>query len=92
MPNHFHGIIVIEQRAWNATTVTAGSPKGTERGSLPAIIQNFKSVSTRRINQFEQTSGRRVWQEDYYEHIVRNATDMERIRRYIAANPSQWRG
>jgi REP element-mobilizing transposase RayT len=63
---------------------------GTQPGSLAAIVQNFKSVSARRINQARGTSGRRVWQEDYYEHIVRDADDMDRIRRYIAANPSRW--
>lgn len=32
----------------------------------------------------------RLWQRNYYEHIIRSDRDLERIRNYIAANPSQW--
>ena len=32
----------------------------------------------------------RLWQRNYYEHIVRNDNDLDRIRQYIAANPSRW--
>lgn len=31
-----------------------------------------------------------IWQRNYYEHIVRNQTDYERIAGYILANPSNW--
>jgi REP element-mobilizing transposase RayT len=90
MPDHMHGIIVIE-RAVSDRSQPPSEPRGTRPGSLPAIVQNFKSVSTRRINQFYNTPNRRVWQEDYYERIVRGASAMNRIRRYIAANPARWR-
>ena len=32
----------------------------------------------------------RLWQRNYYKHIVRNDNDLDRIRRYIAGNPSRW--
>jgi len=32
----------------------------------------------------------RLWQRNYYEHIVRNGDDMSRIREYIRKNPAQW--
>jgi putative transposase len=30
------------------------------------------------------------WQRDYYEHVMRNEKDLERIREYIANNPARW--
>ena len=29
-----------------------------------------------------------VWQRNFYEHIIRNETEMDRIRHYIINNPS----
>jgi REP element-mobilizing transposase RayT len=30
------------------------------------------------------------WQRNYYEHIIRNQPDHERIANYIATNPVNW--
>jgi REP element-mobilizing transposase RayT len=46
-------------------------------------------VSTKRINEQRGTPGAVVWQRDYYEHIIRGAASLARIRQYIA-NPSRW--
>ena len=32
----------------------------------------------------------RVWQRNYYEHIIRNETELDRITRYIESNPARW--
>jgi putative transposase len=32
----------------------------------------------------------KFWQDNYYEHIIRNEVEMDRIRQYIANNPLQW--
>ena len=32
----------------------------------------------------------RLWQRNYYEHIIRGQADYERIANYIAANPAKW--
>ncbi|MFV9506215.1 MAG: transposase [Oscillochloridaceae bacterium umkhey_bin13] len=91
MPDHMHGIIVLQGQPVPCTMKTSKGPAGTHPGSIPAIVQNFKSVTARQINRANGTPGRRVWQEDYYEHIIRNEDTFERIRCYIQANPSQWR-
>ena len=65
-------------------------PHGTAPGSLNAIIQNYKSVSTRRINTLRDSPGQPLWQRNYYEHIIRSADDWSRIHVYIQANPAQW--
>jgi putative transposase len=53
-------------------------------------MQNFKSVSTRKINQINRSAGTPVWQRNYHERIIRDETALQNIRRYIAANPSKW--
>ncbi len=55
---------------------------------LGKIVRAFKAVTTRRIHQAQCcTFG---WQRGYYDHIIRNAADLERIRRYIENNPLRW--
>lgn len=91
MPDHLHGIIILTGQPGPSRAEHSDRPAGTQPGSLAAIVQNFKSVASRRINQANGTPGRRVWQEDYYERIVRDEAALERIRHYIRANPSEWR-
>jgi REP element-mobilizing transposase RayT len=63
---------------------------GTQPGSVAAVVQNFKSVVTRKINRIRATPGEPVWQRDYYEHIIRDEGELSRIREYIVNNPLQW--
>lgn len=83
MPNHVHGIIVITGRgeALSATDDASplregGGPRGAAPGSLAAIIQNVKAVSARRINALRGSPGARVWQRNYYEHVIRNDREL----------------
>ncbi|MBD2127800.1 transposase [Microcoleus sp. ZQ-A2] len=64
-------------------------PRGTQSGSIGAIIQNFKSVATRRVNRITRNSGT-LWQRNYHEEIIRNEKAYENIRRYIVENPLSW--
>lgn len=66
------------------------APTGTVPGSLSAIIQNFKSVSTRRVNLIRQVRGLPIWQRNFYEHIIRDEGEYQRIAAYIRDNPSRW--
>jgi len=59
-------------------------------GSIPTIIRSFKSAVTKRINELRQTPGAKLWQRNYWEHIVRNEPELNRIREYIQNNPTQW--
>jgi REP element-mobilizing transposase RayT len=58
--------------------------------SLGAIIQAYKSTTARWINSLRRTTGAPVWQRYYYEHIVRDAPEMNRNRQYIQENPQHW--
>ena len=99
MPNHVHGIIVIN--GWMATISSPSvgarhvsplqkpsNPRGFKRGSIGAIVASFKSAATRRIGREHNVTG--IWQRNYYEHIIRNHQDWDRIHRYIESNPSMW--
>ncbi len=64
-------------------------PAPTKHG-LPEIVRAFKTFSSRRINEMQNTSGAKLWQRNYYEHIIRNTGDLNRIRKYIQNNPRKW--
>ncbi|WP_457651856.1 transposase [Rhodocaloribacter sp.] len=68
----------------------AGRTGPVKRKPLGRLIGAFKTVSTKRINEIRGTPGAVLWQRDFYEHIVRDAADLRRIRAYIAANPARW--
>jgi putative transposase len=57
---------------------------------LPEIVRQFKTFSARRINELRGTPGTPVWQRNYYEHIIRNESSLNRIRQYIAENLARW--
>lgn len=94
MPDHVHGILIIGRRdpAPPIETDAMGDydPRGPAPGSVGAIVGSFKAGVTRRINLIRSTPGAMFWQRNYYEHVVRNLADLERIRRYIAENPLRW--
>lgn len=94
MPNHLHGIIVLHRHGQYLGDVDlrpGSPPAGPMSGSLGAIINQVKSTSARRINRLRGLTGAPVWQRDYHDHIVRNESDLDRIRAYIEDNPARWR-
>jgi putative transposase len=54
------------------------------------MVGSFKSAAARRINMLRGTRGAPVWQRGFYEHVVRDEEDLDRIRGYIEANPQRW--
>ena len=90
MPNHIHGIIIShndEDVGTSCRDVSNEQPRLRAK-SLGAIINQIKSVSTKRI----QAAGFPDfgWQSGYYDHIIRDRKDLDRIREYIVGNPFQW--
>lgn len=99
MPNHVHGLIVITRDdVDHIVGATHGSPlpthptrpNGPKRHSLGAIIGQFKSAVTRRINRLPNAPGHPIWQRNYYEHILRNEESLNQMRAYVASNPVKW--
>src|SRR5919108_4995307 len=87
MPNHLHGIVMIRPVG---ATGRSPSLSGPLKRSLGACVAGFKSAVTTRINQLCVTPGLRIWQRNYYEHIIRDEESLNRIRQYILDNPAGW--
>jgi putative transposase len=99
MPNHFHGTIFIV----GATLVVARLVVSLDRAgtrpapTLGAMVGAFKSITTHEyILGVKQSGwppfGGKLWRRNYYEHILRDQPDYERIANYIAINPAKWDG
>lgn len=61
-----------------------------QRKPVGRLIGAFKTVSTKRVNELRQTSGGKLWQRNYWEHVVRNEPELNHLREYIQTNPAQW--
>lgn len=92
MPNHIHGIIIIERRDTACCVPTMEDRKFREMnpGSLSVIVRSFKSAVTKGTNELRKDKSAPIWQKNYYEHIIRNEMDLFYIRRYIELNPLKW--
>jgi len=97
MPDHVHAIIELyphhkspraepEEPNWIATRRFA-QPASQ---SLQSLIGQFKSRVTKQVHVLRRRSGISVWQPGFYDHIVRDQYDLNRIRRYISDNPIRW--
>lgn len=69
---------------------------GEHMGSpLPRLVQWVKTMTTNEYirgvkeRDWPAFSGR-LWQRNYYEHIVRDDEELNQVRQYIWSNPEQW--
>jgi REP element-mobilizing transposase RayT len=87
MPNHIRGIIILGDVVGATWWVAlpgqqvshANRPTGPQSTSLGAIIGQFKSMVTKRINERRGIPGLPVWQRNYHEHIIRGG-ELEHLR------------
>lgn len=106
MPNHIHGIIEIFDVYNQSVGVFRDTPLRdrtindnaiyhakfeSPSNNLGAIVRGYKSAVTKRINQISQTPGTKIWQRNYYDHIIRNEQSLHQIREYIKYNPKNWK-
>ncbi|MEM7797793.1 MAG: transposase [Chloroflexota bacterium] len=88
MPNHIHAILWITTS--DVTADTPASPK-VEPGSAGAAVGTFKSTTTRQLRGKHNFSpDLAVWQRGYYDRIIRDEAELNRIREYIDLNPVRW--
>lgn len=107
MPNHFHGIIEIDESVGAIPNGMAGAihelplpsprPESSERRrterrrmTLPLVVGYFKMNAAKRIHQNQDSANLRIWQRNYYEHIIRNEQEYRRIHVYIESNVDHW--
>lgn len=120
MPNHFHGIIIINgspivgaipcnrpvlsnnhpdpngmiPMGENGVSVKGENMVSPLRG-LGRYISWFKRMTTneyiRGVKSEKWTPfERKLWQRNYYEHVIRDENELNRIRKYIGDNTAQW--
>ncbi len=63
--------------------------------TLGDVVARFKTYTTRLYGAGVRAQGwppfeGRLWQRNYYEHIIRNERELVAIRAYIQNNPMQW--
>lgn len=80
MPDHFHGIIIIEKT----------TKPDKKNYSLSEMIRGFKTFSSKQINLELNDNPKFKWQKSFYDRIIRNEKELFRIRRYIVNNPLKW--
>ncbi len=98
MPNHIHGIVIIEKNdgndcrdvACNVSTrvidkkMSSISPK---TNSLSTTIRSYKSAVSKSVHEFYPDF---AWQSRFHDRIIRDNDELNRIRKYIVNNPHNW--
>ena len=90
MPNHIHILITISAGGTSNPRGSAEAFKQPVLGSIPTIVRSYKAAVTQRILAMRDAPVPEVWHHNYYEHVVRNENEREKIFRYVIANPAQW--
>ena len=106
MPNHVHGIIIIDKpdderndghddgrddESHSPSPSPPSPPKnrfGPQSKNLASIVRGFKIGITKNARQNDSNF---KWQPRFYDHIIRNNIEYQRIRKYIINNPLKWK-
>jgi REP element-mobilizing transposase RayT len=102
MPNHFHGILkivgvtLVVARNVGIAENQIGQPQGiAPTKTIGDMMDAYKSITT--VNYIRgvktlnwQPFNGKLWQRNYWEHIIRNEQSYQRISEYIINNPKEW--
>ncbi|MBN2103028.1 hypothetical protein JW835_03205 [bacterium] len=100
MPNHVHGILIINNHVGvqnvgvqdfeplQNTHLKMNRYQHIIPKSIGSIIRGFKIGVTKSLRQ--QIKIKHVRQRNFYEHIIRNDDELNKIREYINYNPLKW--
>lgn len=105
MPNHIHFIITLCDHYNNTGNISIanGIPnyqqteyeikyyrKQRRKMLIPKILGKFKMQTSKQMNILRNTPGKKNWQPDYHDHVIRNNDEYKRIIHYIKNNPQNW--
>ena len=95
MPNHLHGIIIIKENnnVENNYVVTehcSVTTRNTRKnyGLLSKIVKSYKNAVTGELKKYSIYKS--VWQRSFYDRIIRDDEELNKIRQYIIDNPLKW--
>ena len=80
MPDHIHLLIIID-RPFDGGEINGG--QGADRPTLNDIVRSVKVMVRKEI-------GYSIFQNSFYDHIIRNEQDLYETRKYIENNPLKW--
>ena len=85
MPNHIHGILIVNEK---------GGAPARDGPTSGQIVGSFKSKCVVEYMKYclkeNDEEIWKIWQRNYYEHIIRDKKELAQIRHYILENPSKW--
>ncbi len=82
MPDHIHAILHL--------TSPSRQVSGPTVSDIMRVYKSITSVSWIRYNKGQQMMcDKHLWQGRFYDHIIRNETELTNIREYILHNPLQ---
>ncbi|WP_343523127.1 transposase [Pedobacter sp.] len=95
MPNHMHGIIILSDVGATLAVAKEEDNRATARvaPTIANIIGAYKSIVSNACLQLFKSHNKimgKLWQRNYYEHIIRNERAYQNISNYIINNPSKW--
>ncbi len=79
-----------DSRDTTGPLVAHSRPRGPAQGSVGAIVGQFKSATTRQIRRRIPSARTPIWQRNFHDHVIRDQTDLDQIRKYILENPAKW--
>ena len=93
MPDHIHGIVIIDDFVFVETQNFASlqdnesNKFGPQSKNLASVIRGFKIGVTKFARQNNIPF---AWQSRYYDRIIRDFAEMNRIAEYIENNVAEW--
>ncbi len=57
---------------------------------IPKIMGKMKMLTSKQINTVNDTLGKKNWQKDYHDHVIRDDRSYQNISNYIRNNPLKW--
>ena len=93
MPNHIHFIINFGKLQWNGNEKNDICLRQAQDLPLvPNIVRDFKSKTSLEYIKFNKQIGeyKKLWQRNYYEHIIRDKNEYYKICEYIKNNPIRY--
>ncbi|HLD76854.1 MAG TPA: transposase [Rickettsiales bacterium] len=100
MPNHFHAIFMINVTDDGCTFDNVGAhrmrPCNQDSGRMRCaptigdVVRGFKATVTSIVNS-QSKKKIKLWQRNYYERIIRDEFELNKIRKYIVENPLKLR-
>ena len=94
--NRLHGRDLSDRPKWEEKPqAIIPRLKRVHQPSLSQVLQWYKSITTAKYRQGVKKAGwpsfsGRIWQRNYYEHIVRNERELKAIWENIVHNPLKW--